>query len=67
MTWLGHDTPAIGGITALWSGAPVLCMGAGVPGAPENIIGALGIGRKASPCIVIGARVPGGKTRPGQA
>ena len=40
----------------------MLCMD---PGAPENAIGALGIGRKACPCMVVGARVPGGKLGPG--
>ena len=58
MTWLGHGAPAIGSIAALWRGA---LLGAGVPGTPENIIGALGVGEKAGTWIVIGARVPGNK------
>ena len=55
---MNYCTPAIGGIAALY-------MGAGAAGTPGNNIGTLAIDGKAGPCIVIGARVPGGKTVPG--
>ena len=48
-------------------GAPALCIImalCGAPSAPKNNKGALGINGKASPCMVIGARVPGGKLGP---
>ena len=64
---MGHGTPATGSIAAPY-GAPALCMvlcgATGATSAPENTIGALWIGGKAGPCMVIGARVPGRKLGP---
>ena len=62
MAWLSYGAPAIGGIVALYCGAPALCLGTG---APENI-GKLEFPGKAGPCILIGARAPGSKTGPGK-